>query len=110
MIRDEIVDIIAKWKIAETTRRGRSCRKFSSDEQLLAAAAAVAANMQLRQMHKARSSNRPACRKHFHASVIYALENGEQRKLLLILMSLANLACLLNESSLARKCELFPKS
>lgn len=65
--------------------------------------------MQLRQMHKARSSNRLACRKHFHASVIYALENDEQRKLLLILMSLANLACLLNES-LARKRELFSKS
>jgi len=63
--------------------------------------------MQLRQMHKARSSNRPACHKHFHASVIYALKNGEQRKLLLILMSLANLACLLNESSL-ENASFFP--
>lgn len=61
-------------RIAKTTRQGRNHRKFSSDEQLPSAAA----NIQLRQMHKAKSPNHLACRKRFHASVIRALETANK--------------------------------
>ena len=74
--QDDIVDIVGIVTIRGTmkTTRGRNRRKFSSDEQLPPAAA----NMQLRQMHKARSSNHLACRKRFHTFVIRALQTANK--------------------------------